>query len=100
MAIADLLAVGSSYLQVVGVFLALFAVFMLVEAVLRGGGDVGWDAFVTLLSFFIRLVLTVGFAHVFGIDVIWWSFCVGWIVATMITIVRYLQGGWRKKGVA
>lgn len=70
-AIADVLAVGSSYLQVVGAFLALFAVFMLVKAVLRGGGDVGWDAFVTLLSFFILLVLTSGFAHVFGIDVIW-----------------------------
>lgn len=52
-----------------------------------------------IVSFFIRLVLTVGLARVFGVNIIWWAFCVGWIVATLVTIGRYLQGGWRKKSV-
>lgn len=55
--------------------------------------------FVTLLSFFIHLVLTIGFANTFGVDIIWWTFCAGWIVATLVTIARYLQGGWREKSV-
>ena len=60
-------------------------------------GDTGWFVFVTLLSFSIQLLLTVGFTHVFGVDIIWWVFCAGWIIATIFTIARYLQGGWREK---
>ena len=25
--------------------------------------------------------------------------CAGWIVATLVTVARYLQGGWRKKSI-
>ena len=98
-ALTDVLAVGSVYLRVVGAFLIVFTIFMLVKAVFKGGGDMGWFIFVTLLSFFIRLVLTVGFAHVFDVDIIWWAFCAGWIVATLVSIARYPQGGWRKKSI-
>ncbi len=98
-AIADVLAVGAVYLRVVGAFLIVFTVFMLVKAVFKGSGDMGWFIFVTLLSFFIRLVLTVGFANVFDVDIIWWAFCAGWIVAALVTVARYLQGGWRKKSI-
>lgn len=85
-ALADVLAAGSVYLRVVGAFLIVFTVFMLVKAVFKGSGDMGWFIFVTLLSFFIRLVLTAGFARVFGVDIIWWAFCAGWIVATLVTV--------------
>lgn len=94
-----MLAVGSVYLRVVGAFLIVFTVFMLVKAVFKGSGDMSWFIFVTLLSFFIRLVLTVGFANNFGVDIIWWAFCAGWVAATLVTIARYLQGGWREKSV-
>lgn len=97
--IAEVLAVGSVYLRVVGAFLVVFEIFMLVKAVFKGSGDMGWFIFVTLLSFFIRLVLTVGLAHVFGVNIIWWAFCAGWSVAGLLSIGRYLQGGWRKKSI-
>ena len=58
-----------------------------------------WFIITTLLSFFIRLFLTVGFAHVAGVDIIWWAFCAGWAVAMVVSIARYLQGGWRKKSI-
>lgn len=98
-ALADVLAVGSLYLRVVGAFLIVFAVFMLVKAVFKGSGDMGWFIFVTLLSFFIRLVLTVGGARVFGVDIIWWAFCAGWVVATLVAVAGYLQGEWREKSI-
>lgn len=50
-ALTDVLAVGSVYLRVVGAFLIVFTIFMLVKAVFKGGGDMGWFIFVTLLSF-------------------------------------------------
>ena len=58
-----------------------------------------WFIITTLLSFFVRLVLTVGFAHVVGVDIIWWAFGIGWVIALIVSVLRYLQGGWKKKGI-
>lgn len=95
----QVIAVGSSYIQVVGAFLVVFSTFMLVKATFKGSGDMSWFILTTLLSFFIRLFLTIGFAPVVGIDMIWWSFCAGWVIALLVALARYLQGGWKKKGV-
>lgn len=97
---ADLLRVlevGVEYIRVVGAFLLVFAAFMLIKSVFKGSGDMSWFIWVTLLSFFVRLVLTVGFAGVFGVGIIWWSFVAGWTIALFVTIGRYVQGGWKKK---
>lgn len=95
----QVLEVGTAYIRVIGAFFVVFSTFMLVKAVFKGSGDMGWFILVTLLSFFVRLVLTVGCAPVFGVDVIWWSFCIGWAVALVVTIGRYLQGGWQDKKI-
>lgn len=97
--IEQVMAVGVDYIRVVGAFLIVFSTFMIVKAVFKGSGDMGWFIWVTLLSFFIRLVLTVGFADVFGVEIIWWAFCAGWTIALLVSIARYLQGGWRKKSI-
>ncbi|MCM1155794.1 MAG: MATE family efflux transporter [Roseburia sp.] len=93
------LSIGVSYIRVVGAFLVVFSAFMLVKATFKGSGDMSWFIITTLLSFFIRLVLTVGFAHIVGVDIIWWAFCAGWTIALLVAAARYLQGGWRKKGI-
>ena len=95
----QVMAIGVSYIRVVGAFLVVFSVFMLVKATFKGSGDMSWFIITTLLSFFIRLFLTVGFAHVAGVDIIWWAFCAGWAIAMVVSIARYLQGGWRKKSI-
>lgn len=97
--IEQVVAVGTAYIKVVGAFLVIFSVFMLVKATFKGSGDMSWFILTTLLSFFIRLFLTVGFAHVVGVDMIWWAFCAGWTIAMLVSIARYLQGGWRKKRI-
>lgn len=98
--IERVIEVGTAYIRVVGAFLVVFSVFMLVKATFKGSGDMGWFILTTLLSFFIRLFLTVGFAHVVGVDIIWWAFCAGWTIALFVSIARYLQGGWRTKRIA
>lgn len=96
---SEVIAVGAEYIRVVGAFLIVFAVFMMIKAVFKGSGDMGWFIFCTLISFFVRLILTVGFAHRLGVGIIWWSFNAGWVVALFFSVFRYLQGGWRKKGL-
>lgn len=97
--IEQVITVGTAYIRVVGAFLVVFSVFMLVKATFKGSGDMSWFILTTLLSFFIRLFLTVGFAHIVGVDIIWWAFCAGWTIAMLVSIARYLQGGWRKKRI-
>lgn len=97
--IEQVMAVGAAYIRVVGAFLVVFAAFMLVKATFKGSGDMSWFIITTLLSFFIRLFLTVGFAKTAGVGIIWWSFCAGWVVAFLVALARYLQGGWRKKAI-
>ena len=95
----QVLEVGTEYIQVVGACLVVFSTFMLIKATFKGSGDMSWFILTTLLSFFIRLAVTVGFAGTFGVDVIWWGFNLGWIISLLLSIVRYIQGGWKKKAV-
>ena len=99
---ADMLQVvevGVEYVQVVGSCLIVFSTFMLIKGTFKGSGDMSWFILTTLLSFFIRLIVTVGFAGTFGVDVIWWAFNLGWIISLLLSIARYVQGGWKKKAV-
>ena len=97
--IAKAVPVGTEYIRVVSACLIVFTAYMLVKATFKGSGDMSWFILTTLLSFFIRLVITVGFAGRFGVDVIWWGFNLGWIVSLLVAVGRYVQGGWKKKGI-
>jgi len=97
--VARAVAVGTEYIRVVGACLVVFTAYMLVKATFKGSGDMSWFILTTLLSFFIRLVVTVGFAGRFGVDVIWWGFNLGWIISLFIAVARYVQGGWKKKAL-
>ena len=97
--VVQAMAVGSEYIRVVGACLIVFSSYMLIKATFKGSGDMGWFILTTLLSFFIRLVVTVGFAGQFGVDVIWWGFNLGWMISLLVAVVRYVQGGWKKKTI-
>lgn len=97
--LAQVMKVGTDYIRVVGAFLVVFSTYMLTKAVFKGSGDMGWFIVVTLLSFVIRMVLTVGFAHILGVEIIWWAFCAGWVIALAVTIGRYLQGAGERKAL-
>lgn len=92
-------SVGASYIRVVGAFMAVFSTFMLMKATFKGSGDMNWFILTTLLSFFIRLFLTVGFANSLGVDVIWWAICAGWVISLAVAVARYIQGGWKTKRI-
>ena len=96
---AQALTVGAEYIRVVGACLVVFSAFMLIKTTFKGSGDMSWFILTTLLSFFIRLMVTVGFAGRFGVDVIWWGFNLGWIISLLLAIGRYVQGGWKRKAL-
>lgn len=93
------LTVGTDYIRVVGASLVIFSTYMLIKATFKGSGDMNWFIVTTLLSFLIRLLVTVGLADRFGVAVIWWGFDLGWMIALLVAVLRYVQGGWKKKTV-
>ncbi len=97
--ITQALQVGTEYIRVIGIWLVLFSTFMLLKATFKGSGDMIWFIATTLLSFLVRMVITVGFAGRFGVGVIWWGFVIGWITALLFSTGRYVHGGWKKKGL-
>lgn len=96
---AQAVFVGAEYIRVVGACLIVFSSYMLIKATFKGSGDMGWFLLTTLLSFIIRLGVTAGLADRFGMAVIWWGFLPGWVIALLVAIGRYVQGGWKKKAV-
>ncbi|MBS7009903.1 MATE family efflux transporter [Anaerostipes sp.] len=96
---AQVIAVGVDYLRVVSVFYALMGLMNVVNAVLRGAGDVGVFMAGTLCNFGCRVAFAYILAHFLGASGIWWSIPIGWAVAFMIGTVRYRSGKWKDKGV-
>ena len=92
---AEVIAVGASYLRVVGLFLAVFSGYMIIKAVFKGAGDMNWFVGVTLSSLGVRVLCAFLFAPVFGKAILWWSVAAGWCVSTVPTVVHYLGGRWK-----
>lgn len=96
---AQVIAVGVDYLRVVSVFYALMGLMNVVNAVLRGAGDVGVFMAGTLCNFGCRVAFAYILAHFLGASGIWWSIPIGWAVAFMIGTIRYRSGKWKEKGI-
>lgn len=92
----EVIAVGASYLRVVGLFLIIFSGYMILKAVFKGAGDMNWFVGVTLSSLGVRVLCAFLFAPVFGASILWWSVAAGWCVSTVPTVIHYVGGGWKK----
>ena len=96
---AEVIAIGVDYLRVVSVFYALMGLMNVVNAVLRGAGDVGVFMAGTLCNFGCRVVFAYILAYFLGASGIWWSVPIGWAAAFTIGTLRYRSGKWKEKGI-
>lgn len=92
----EVIRVGASYLRVVGWFLTVFSGYMVIKSVFKGVGDMRWFVGLTLSSLGIRVLFAFVLAPVLGAPVLWWSVAVGWCVSTVLTVLYYLGGRWKK----
>lgn len=95
----EVVCIGAQYVRVVGAFMVVFSAFMLLKATFKGSGDMKWFIITTLSSLFIRVGLTAGLAKAAGVQIIWWSICIGWVLSLLLAFGRYRQGGWREKTI-
>ncbi len=91
---------GSNYLIIVSSFYLVFSTMFVLHGVLRGAGATLIPMYITLLSLWIiRIPLAVFFSEHFGVNGIWWSIPVGWAVGMIGSLIYYLSGKWKGKGV-
>lgn len=96
---ADVITAGVQFLRIVSPFYFLITAKLIIDGILRGSG-----AMVSfMISTFADLILRVAFAFIltpylaqYGI---WWSWPIGWVTASFISIAFYCSGIWKKAKV-
>ncbi|MCZ8521629.1 MULTISPECIES: MATE family efflux transporter [Paenibacillus] len=75
----------------------IFGMFTVVASVVRASGAVIGPLIVSFIALlFVRNPLAVFLGHHYGFNAIWWSFPIGFAVATTLNFLNYFFGGWRK----
>ncbi len=93
---ATAVSTGVNFLVIVSPFYAIIAMKVLCDAVLRGAQSMTAFMVATFSDLFVRVVLCFALNPVLGISGIWWSWPIGWTVATIISLVLYGIGRWYK----
>lgn len=82
--------VGISFLHIVTPFYALLTIKLMVDGVQRGAARMLQFMIATLSDLFLRVVLSFVLSPIFGIDGVWYSWPVGWIVGIIMSATFYL----------
>lgn len=87
---------GANFLKIVSPFYFIITIKLVIDGILRGSGAMA--AFMS--STFSDLILRVALAFVltphFAVNGIWYSWPIGWTVATVFSIILYFSGVWNK----
>ncbi len=89
---------GADYLNRIMPFFFVLSCLWMVNALLRGAGQMMVPMISTLISLLIvRLPLAYWFADEFGASNMYYSFGIGWGVGLVISVGYYLSGRWKKQ---
>lgn len=87
---------GQDYLRFIGFFFVLIGFKMIFDGVLRGAGDMKVFTIANLVNLSIRVSLSMLFAPIWGVEVVWYVVPVGWFANMMISGIRYRSGKWKQ----
>lgn len=94
------IAAGAEFLRYLSPVFALMGVQFTLAAVLRAAGQMLAAMLISLFSVWIfQFPLAYGLSRFTGLGVegIWWSYPLAYLVITALTVVWFLKGGWQKK---
>ena len=91
-----ILDVGSKFLMIVTPFYVLVAVKISFDGVLKGAGDMRNFMIGTFIDLFSRVGFTFLLSRLFGLDGIWWSWPIGWILGSGAVVILYFTMRWKK----
>lgn len=87
---------GVQFLRIVPPFYFIISVKLIADGILRGAGMMKQFMVATLTDLVLRVVLAIVLSVKFGYIGIWFSWPVGWIIATVLSVCFYHNGMWEK----
>lgn len=92
---------GLEYLHFTAPMYLFFCIYITLNGVLQGSGDVIFTAVNTLTSLLLRCVAAYALAYLTpaGYAAAWISLPVGWIYSLLLSGIRYKMGAWQSKSV-
>ncbi len=96
----DVISSGVAYLHCVLPFYLLLALLFILNAVLRGAGEMTIPMVSTFVSLWLaRVPVAYWIAGVWGKEYIYYSYAIGWLIGLIITFVYYKTGRWKNKSI-
>lgn len=86
---ADAVKAGSAFLTTVAPFYCFIGIKLVGDGILRGMGAMKLFMVATFTDLILRVVLAFVFAPLWGYQGIWYSWPVGWTVATVLSVMFY-----------
>ena len=86
---AEALAVGIDFLKTVSPFYCPIAFKIIADGILRGTGWMKAFMVTTFLDLILRVVFAYVLSPVYGPQGIWWSWIIGWITCTVLSVIIY-----------
>ena len=78
-----------------------FGVSLVLFGTVRANGEVVWPLIILFISMYpVRLGFAFGAREWLGLDALWLSFPAGMVATTIMAVVLYRNGGWRRKHMA
>ena len=83
---------GVRYLRIEGAFYALIGILFLLYGLYRAIERPGMSVVLTIISLGLRVVLAYALSSIpaLGVDGIWWSIPIGWVIADAFGIIYYV----------
>ncbi len=93
------LETGINFLKIASPFYMVITIKLITDGVLRGSKAMAYFMSATFFDLIIRVVLAYLFALGFSLGAtgIWFSWPIGWVLATAMSVFFYLKGVWIKK---
>lgn len=88
---------GASFLRIVPPFYFVISVKLVADGILRGAGLMKQFMTATFTDLVLRVGLAILLSGPFGYIGIWCSWPIGWTVATLLSLLFYGRGPWKKQ---
>lgn len=86
----EAIQVGVNFLHIVTPFYVFLTLKLMVDGVQRGAARMLQFMIATLSDLFLRVVLSFALSPIFGINGVWYSWPVGWVVGISVSVILYL----------
>lgn len=87
---------GVKFLKIVSPFYFVITIKLVIDGILRGSGAMLAFMSSTFSDLILRVILAFALTPRFGSMGIWISWPIGWIAATVLSLILYFSGTWKK----